>query len=190
VEFHRRIKGILTQGLVQALLEDAGYQVRPLGVEEQFSDLKDASPKLYRSIFKGLRSAPDFLVLDSRNEQSWLVEVKYRKRWDSGVVDALHPTLSDQATHWQEFLFWVFLGENTSNPSDLCRVFRVRHVYGKMSVESAIDKGRLYPWDKAEWKHAFPVGQMFPLLNTAKGRKALETTMQVSFTFPIIFDGE
>jgi hypothetical protein len=98
--------------------------------------------------------------------------------------------LSDQATHWQEFLFWVFLGENTSNPSDLCRVFRVRHVYGKMSVESAIDKGRLYPWDKAEWKHAFPVGQMFPLLNTAKGRKALETTMQVSFTFPIIFDGE
>jgi hypothetical protein len=85
VEFHRRIKGILTQGLVQALLEDAGYQVRPLGVEEQFSDLKDASPKLYRSIFKGLRSAPDFLVLDSRNEQSWLVEVKYRKRWDSGT---------------------------------------------------------------------------------------------------------
>jgi hypothetical protein len=190
MEFHRRIKGILTQGLVQALLEDAAYQVRPLGIEEQFHDIKDFSPKLYRSISKGLRSAPDFLVFDPKNEQSWLVEVKYRKAWNSGVVDALHLTLSDQVAHWNEFLFWVFLGENAHNPSDMCRVFRLRQAYGRLKVESAAENGRLIPWENAEWKHGYSVQQLFPLLNTVRGRKALERTMQVSFTFPLIFDEE
>ena len=109
MNFERRIKGHITESLVQTLLEHAGYRVVPLGIEHIIREVKDTGNSSVH-LHKGLRSLPDFLITDAEIKKSWMLEVKYRHRWNEATIASLESTLLNQALYWDEFYFLVFLG--------------------------------------------------------------------------------
>lgn len=126
MNFDNRIKGAVTQTLLKSLLEDAGYAVIPMGIEESVREIKLLGKTEYQQFnFAGTqRSTPDFLVLDWDKKQNWLIEVKYRRKWDDEVRDALTEVLEKQVGRWGEIFVVFFIGEavevsNKRNPDFL-----------------------------------------------------------------------
>jgi hypothetical protein len=78
--FSNRLKGGITQALVRALLQDGGYRIVPLGIEEVVREVTVLPPPIYLAL--GLpalmRSMPDFLVAQADMQRCWLIEVKYK----------------------------------------------------------------------------------------------------------------
>ena len=45
MQYINRLKGAVTQTLLKSLLEDAGYRIVPLGIEEVIREVKVLTPK-------------------------------------------------------------------------------------------------------------------------------------------------
>ena len=93
----------MTQTLVKALLEDAGYRTIPLGVEEVIREVSVLSPIDYSGLELPtvFRKMPDFFVADEDISKAWLVEVKYRKVWDDEVRRKLGEQIFEQVKVWK-----------------------------------------------------------------------------------------
>jgi len=120
MNFQNRVKGAITQTLMKSLLEDAGYRVIPLGVEEVVREVRALSLPEYTNLGlpKILKSLPDFLITDESYSASWLVEVKYRKEWNERVKEELRKEIQLQVQQWQPLLLTVFLGTSVKPDSD------------------------------------------------------------------------
>lgn len=111
--FNEVIKAQVTQSLLTAMLENAGYRVSRLGVEERLAEIKYLDKHRYDALRLPvqLRLLPDLLVTDQELTVAHLVEVKHRSYWDRQTIRGLCERLQAQLSHWPGMLSVVFLSE-------------------------------------------------------------------------------
>lgn len=146
ISFANLVKAQVTQSLLAALLERWGYRVTRLGIEELFGEVKYIDLPTYRSLRlqPQLRSLPDLLVATLTMSEAFLVEVKFRKRFDEGTAEELYRELLAQREHWPQTYAVVMIAEtireNCRFHQDYIRVVRPtetdRLVDARLSVES------------------------------------------------------
>jgi hypothetical protein len=113
LEFTNIIKGLVTQTLLMALFERGGYRVTRLGIEELFAEVKhiDMQQYLDLNLPLQLRYLPDLLVVELDMTNAFLVEVKFRRRFDQGAVESLYYELGKQREHWPQSYAVVMVAE-------------------------------------------------------------------------------
>lgn len=177
MDFTNRLKGNITQGLLETLLEDVKYRIVPLGIEEVVREVKSIDPESYlrMGLSKTLRRLPDFFVALPDLSQSWLVEVKYRKQWNERTRDALGADIREQIEQWQPVHLVIFLGESArtyDTPSSrlgvcklVCRDDQLG-VLRKVREGGLIDRGRWVeqfdPWNTVTWDSMSRFQDVFP----------------------------
>jgi hypothetical protein len=113
LNFASILKGRVAESVLTALLERSGYRVTRLGVEVLFDEVKHLDLQQYQrlNLPDQLRSLPDLLVADAEVENAYLVEVKFRKRFDAETARELCGTLKRQRQHWPEAYAVIMLSE-------------------------------------------------------------------------------
>ena len=183
MEFKNRLKGKVTETLIEALLEAAGYRIIPLGVEEVVREVTTLNYEEYKALnlSKNLRSLPDFLVTDSNMSKNWLVEVKYRKAWNDNTASSLASDLADQVSTWGPLQLVVFLSGSdgsVSIPSSIVRTTKLVMSDGKVCVHkreaqyegSGFDakvighEDKYYPLENIKWGSLSRVQDVFSQL--------------------------
>jgi len=137
MDFKNRVKGSVTQTLFKALLEDAGYQLVPLGIEEVIREVKALPISQYMDLGLPpvLGRMPDFFIADKSFKETWLVEVKYRKQWNDNTRASLGREIEEQVKIWQPISLVLFLGERareTDTPASSIGVLRLIHAEGEL----------------------------------------------------------
>lgn len=88
VDFKERIQKEMSEAIVKAILEDAGYRVIDFGIERVLRELSCLTADQYNALGfpDAARRLPDFTVLTREQDKKFLVEVKYRKAFDLGLL--------------------------------------------------------------------------------------------------------
>lgn len=193
IDFSRRMKGVLTQALVKSMLEDAGYRVVPLGIEEVIRELSALEVRQYLGLGlpDSLRSLPDFLVSDAAITRAWLVEVKYRRRWNAAAIEALRDVLVRQGATWGPYYLLLFLGEHAGDidtPANRCGVFPLRVHNGELQYKSRYAPHDWFPWANAEWQFATPPSGVFEQLAARLEEQTIRRCCEFAATYPGIFE--
>ena len=91
MDFQNRIKKELTEGIVRAILTDAGYRVIDLGIENVVREMECLTALEYAGLDfpKAMKSLPDLLVMNKEQSEKYLVEIKYRSVWSSDIFDEI-----------------------------------------------------------------------------------------------------
>jgi hypothetical protein len=115
IDIFSRVKGQVAQGLACALLEDSGYRVSRLGVEEQHIGIKHIPWDTYRALGLPLqlRTLPDLFVTNSDSSLAWLVEVKMRSDLSRASMRQLGDSLAEQAEYWPNTHTILFVSSPT-----------------------------------------------------------------------------
>jgi hypothetical protein len=102
IPFRDAMKAQITQAVTASLLERGGYRVVRLGIEELFREVKGKQLDQYRALRlpAPLRYLPDLLVASLEANQAFLVEIKFRCRFDEDSAQALHEKLARQRRYW------------------------------------------------------------------------------------------
>lgn len=89
MKFGNRIKKEMSEGLIRAVLTDAGYRVVSSGVESLVREVECLSSREYNALgfSNGLRKLPDFIVMNRDQSEMHAVEVKYRKDWSPRLLE-------------------------------------------------------------------------------------------------------
>lgn len=114
MDFASRIKKEMSEGIVRALLEDAGYRVIDTGIEKVIRELCCLNSAEYSSLEypDAMRSSPDFVVMDKEQTEKQLVEVKYRRTWDVEILEEVR----DQVKAYRELTLVYVNGEGADDP--------------------------------------------------------------------------
>jgi hypothetical protein len=204
MEYSNLLKGRISETIIDVLLKDAGYHVIPLGIESTIREItlldhKDYSRRL-KNFRDNLRTLPDFLITTKDLSNFWLVEIKYRKKWDKGTQKQLGKDLMLQARCWSPLLTVILLGEpcceaghtlNSESPSQRIRVAKTIFQNEKLSLVNLnktfemIEDEELpdsIPWGEkkpeAEWHRCFGKFDSFFSKLSINGDKDKEKTMQ------------
>jgi len=179
MEYTNRLKGAVTQTLLKSLLEDAGYRIVPLGIEEVIREFKVLDKKEYLSLGlpDNLRKLPDFLVTNRKVSKAYLLEVKYRRSWNQRTRKSLEQQLKIQVKVWNPLYFMLFLGEPYKQkelPIYWMRVTRlsIRNQQLYFSNRSGV-KVR---WNKACWSDFSRVQDVFKNLDDQWEDQTIEKT--------------
>lgn len=91
MDFRNRIKKEMTEGIVRAILDDAGYRVIGSGIENVIRELSCLSALEYAGLDypRAMRALPDLTVMDREQTCRHLVEIKYRNGWCSRLLEDL-----------------------------------------------------------------------------------------------------
>jgi hypothetical protein len=113
LEFSNVLKGVVTQTLLKALLERGGYRVTRLGIEELFAEVKhlDLQQYLRLQLPIQLRSLPDLLVAELDMSHVFLVEAKFRRRFDEAAAQSISAELKQQQEHWPQSYAVIMISE-------------------------------------------------------------------------------
>ena len=78
MSFIPRLKGKITQSVLESLLAHVKYRVVPLGIEEVVRDVTTLSGEKYAelNLSTTLRNLPDYFVAKSDLKKTWLVEAE------------------------------------------------------------------------------------------------------------------
>jgi hypothetical protein len=89
MNFQSRIKKELSEGIVRAILDDAGYRVIDSGIENLVRELACLTALEYAGLDypKAMRALPDLVVMNREQTTKYLVEIKYRSGWSSALFD-------------------------------------------------------------------------------------------------------
>jgi hypothetical protein len=171
MSFNSRIKGKITQSLVATLLEDAGYHIATLGIEEIVREVKNLSTEQYVALNlpKALRNLPDFFISCPDFKDSWLVEVKFRKRWNEETKKYLLDNIESQVKIWQPLLLVVFLGERareTETPASYLGALRLIERDNEIGAQYFVEvdgmtEEHFVPWDEITWSTFFRLQDVF-----------------------------
>lgn len=140
MDFRNRIAKEMTQGMVRAIFEDAGYRVIGTGIEDVLRELICLHRDEYHDLKfpDSMRLLPDMTVMDRDQKERYLIEVKYRGReWPGNIFEKA----KDQAKIFGEIFIISFWGcaetkyENLSGPSRYLRCAKVRFQKGICEVE-------------------------------------------------------
>jgi hypothetical protein len=113
-DFTNTLKGVVTQTILKALFERGGYRVTGLGIEELFSEVKHSDLKQYENLNlpMQLRYIPDLLVAEIDMSNVFLVEVKFRKKFDKNSAQDLFQTLERQRKYWGQSYAVIMIAES------------------------------------------------------------------------------
>jgi hypothetical protein len=113
IEFRDTVKARITQSVLAALLERCGYRVTRLGIEELFGEVKFKELAQYRELKlpEQLRYLPDLLVVSREESQAFLVEVKFRRRFDERSARSLFEKIKRQRRYWPESYAVLMIAE-------------------------------------------------------------------------------
>lgn len=91
MSFENRLKGNITEAIVKALLVDEGYRVIDSGIEHLVREISCLDRREYMelSFADALRKLPDLIVMNKRQDNAHLVEVKYRQSWSPSLIGEL-----------------------------------------------------------------------------------------------------
>ena len=157
IDFENRMKGKITQSLLEILLEDASYRIVPLGIEEIIREVKNLSQEEYfgLGLSNTLRRIPDFFVALHDFQKSFLVDVKYRGQWDNQVRDRLNEGLKEQIRQWGPVHLVLFLGEAarpTETPASYLGVAKLVWRDDEIHISKTIaGEERLTRFGEATW---------------------------------------
>lgn len=89
MDFENRVKKELAEGVIRAVLVDAGYRVLDFGIESQIRELECLTKLEYFGLDfpKALKAMPDMVVMDREQSVKYLVEIKYRSGWSRELLD-------------------------------------------------------------------------------------------------------
>jgi hypothetical protein len=113
LQFTNIVKAQITQALLATLLERGGYRVTRLGIEELFGEIKylDLPEYMALNLPLQLRHLPDLLVADRETKNAYLVEVKFRQRFDDVSANNLYEELCKQREYWPESYAVIMVAE-------------------------------------------------------------------------------
>lgn len=193
MQFSNRLKGKIAESLVKSLLEDAGYRVVPLGIEEVIREVNTKGEDEYTKLGlpKSLRCLPDFFVANEGLDSAWMLEVKFRKEWNKETRLKLEKRLLAQARLWHPLLVLVALGKPSpegivspqgcigvarlhSDGEDLC-VIR-EPVRSQFTLKK--DKAPVY-WRDIEWNQLERLQDVFSLVTKRYSEQTLVKAIQV-----------
>ena len=156
MKYTSRLKGDITQVLIKTLLEDAGYHIVPLGIEEIIREVKVLTQEKYLSLSlpTSLTKLPDFFIADKDVSKACLLEVKYRNRWNDEVRRKLGQSLKPQVKEWNPLYLMIFLGEpivkSAEQPTYWMRVARLSYRDGEMVVFNP-HSDLVVKWNESSW---------------------------------------
>ncbi len=111
-----------------------------------------------------LRGLPDFFVSTNEIDQTWLVEVKYRKSWTPEVQEALEAQLREQVENWHPLFLMIFLGNSfdgvNSSPIYHMKVVKLDWDADEGLVTDHPEKGRC-PWKYSKWEKFMRIQDVF-----------------------------
>lgn len=186
--FSNRLKGSITQALVRALLQDGGYRIVPLGIEEVVREVTVLPQEDYLSLGLPMvmRSMPDFFVTQEDVKSCWLVEVKYRKAWDDATRKNLGDQLKSQVQAWGPLHLTVFLGTpgkaDASLPSSWFGILKLSVIEDTLWALQR-DGSKYMKWGDLVWKNFYRVQDFFPTL-CGKPQYEQQTLQQVRSVLP------
>jgi hypothetical protein len=113
IQFVNIAKAQITQTLLATLLESGGYRVTKLGIEELFGEIKylDLQSYMTLNLPLQLRSLPDLLVANKEISKVYMVEVKFRKRFDETSAKDLYDELTNQRQYWPQSYAVIMVAE-------------------------------------------------------------------------------
>ena len=116
MDFTNRIKKEMTEGMVRAILEDAGYRVIDFGIEKVVREVSYMGADAYNALEfpDAMRNMPDFAVMDKDQKEKFLVEVKYRSEWGKKIFE----DVKDQVQDYGEIIL-VSLNAKAKDPKKI-----------------------------------------------------------------------
>ena len=164
MEFKNRLKGNIAQSLLETLLEDVKYRIVPLGIEKVIREVKSLSLEKYQELGlpSALRKLPDFFIASPNLDKNWLVEVKFRKKWDEKTRNQIGISIVDQAKQWTPLYIAIFLSEAAGpndTPANYLRVCRLtfNNELGILKKTTVVDGmnfteiENFKPWGDVTW---------------------------------------
>lgn len=179
--FDNKLKGNITQVILKTLLEDVGYNVVPFGVEEVFREIKELEKEQVIELPTTLRKMPDFIVINQDKTKVFMVEVKYRKKWDEDTKQELSETLIPQLQTWNPIYVMMFIGEIdeklTKYPARFARIAKVTLINEQLHIlytSSTKTQETPFEWQKVDFNRLAKLQKIFPKLMDKKSEKTLE----------------
>jgi hypothetical protein len=151
-----RMKGSVTETLVKSLLEDAGYRIVPLGIQEVIRELAVLKQTHYKKLGlpEALRKLPDYFVADQDFQETWLLEVKYRKQWSSKTRESLERQIAEQVKLWQPLYLMVLLGKSTKPNIDspVYSIGVAKLIWKDDEIACVGRQGAIKSWSEVNWE--------------------------------------
>ena len=106
------MKGKIVEMIVQNIFEHCGYQVYPYGHESTLGKLKEnfKNYKNHNETLEKIRCTPDFVTYNPKNENTALIEVKYR----NCEKEEFQADYEKYRKHWNDCLILLV---NPSSPN-------------------------------------------------------------------------
>ena len=170
--FSNRLKGTVTQALLRAVLQDCGYRIVPLGIEEVLREITVLQKEEYNALNLPpmFRHLPDFFVAQQDMKRTWFVEVKYRKAWNKSVADSLGKQLFSQVQTWSPLHLMVFLGtagkqkDKENLASSWMGIVRLVIENGELTM-TQLDGKPYAKWVDVTWGRFHRIQDFFPSLS-------------------------
>lgn len=184
MEFANRIKKEMTEGIVRAVLEDAGYRVIDSGIERVLREISCLSAMEYQRLSypDAMSHLPDFTVMTRDQDEKFLVEVKYRANWGRDIFDEVR----EQVRLFGEI---VLVSVNASAqdprgqnmPSRFIRCCGLKFDGGIYKVEQRVKDTRARVWNAVDavgdgdglWWSMSPLPEKFLKLSDNRDRATL-----------------
>lgn len=166
MELENRIKKEVSEGIVRAILEDAGYRVIDSGIEKVIREVTCMDHDAYVRLGfpDAISRLPDFTVMDPEQNEKILVEVKYRHSFDEAIF-------SDERLKKQVEIFGkvCLVVVNGSAPDPKGFGYPERFV---RCVELTLEDGRINPdlrdSDSSMWWRMREIHEVFDLVQRDK----------------------
>jgi hypothetical protein len=194
MELYDRIKKEMSEGIVKAILEDAGYRVIDSGIEKVIRELNclPSLEYLHLNFPESMRKLPDFTVMNQEQSQKFLVEVKYRSDWSKDVL----LNLKDQVSLFGEIILISFNAnppngqqpnaENLPSKHMRCCSLKIDGGIYKAEVRERKDGKTVYQWKDIQtigdgsglWWAMSPLQEKFTQLNERSNSLSLTTSIK------------
>lgn len=138
MKFEDRVAKEMTEGMVKAILEEAGYRVIDSGIEDVIRELSCLSGLEYGLLRypKAMTRLPDFTVMNREQTEKFLVEVKYRSQWGKSLI----VSVAEQVQLLGEMVLVSINSApqtitNHQIPSTYLRCCRLRYLDGEYDIQ-------------------------------------------------------
>ena len=188
MEFESKLKGNLTEAVASTLFENAGYRVVPLGIEKVVREVSTLDQKSYSKLelSQTLRLMPDLLITEVDMNKAWLVEVKYRRKFeDFKNCEKLKKHLLEQAKRWGDFWILLFVGEGgcTGYGGDHCGILNVGIKSDELIFYKKDKNGEYSSWSDLHWYALARIQDEFDKIPKAKHGTPIEKVVRVIRSF-------
>jgi len=180
MDFGNRIKKELSQGIVRALLIDAGYRVLDFGIESLVREIQCLTALEHRELEfpKALRAMPDLLVMNRDQTSKYLVEIKFRTGWSRHLLEELE----EQVKIFKELVLVYINSEpgeppdSPRSPSTYLRCCRLAYKDEVIQAEVRMGAGTEPRWvsigdlesHHKQWWGLRPIQEVFPKIDERK----------------------